>query len=180
MQQSGNKKRTLKVMEQIVFLKGYNKQIRQITITGNGRIKPAIIITNDFDIRVHDIVTKYAKRWLVEKVISEQIEFFHLNRVSSSMVIKVDFDLTMSIVAHNIYRLFAFELEGYSHLTSQSLYEKFITNAADVEIAGDKIVVNLKKKRNLPLLLETMNRHQDHKFNWLGNKKLIFQGATYT
>jgi len=179
-QQSGNKKRTLKVMEQIVFLKGYNKHIRQITITGNGRIKPAIIITNDFDTRVHDIVTKYAKRWLVEKVISEQIEFFHLNRVSSSMVIKVDFDLTMSIVAHNIYRLFAFELEGYSHLTSQSLYEKFITNAADVEIDHDEIVVNLKKKRNLPLLLETMNRYQGHKFSWLDNKNLIFQGATYT
>jgi len=179
-QQSGNKKRTLKVNEQTVFLKGYNKQIRQITITGNGRIKPAIIITNDFDIKLHEIVTKYARRWLVEKVISEQIEFFHLNRVSSSMVIKVDFDLTMSIVAHNIYRLFAHELEGYSHLTSQSLYEKFITNGADVEIGQNEIVVSLKKKRNLPLLLETMNRLQDRKYSWLGNKKLIFQGASYT
>jgi len=179
-QQSGNKKRTLKVNEQTVFLKGYNKQIRQITITGNGRIKPAIIITNDFDIKLHDIVTKYARRWLVEKVISEQIEFFHLNRVSSSMVIKVDFDLTMSIVAHNIYRLFALELEGYSHLTSQSLYEKFITHGADVEIRKNEIVVSLKKKRNLPLLLETMNRLQGRKYSWLGNKKLIFQGATYT
>ena len=179
-QQSGNKKRTLKVNEQTVFLKGYNKHIRQITIIGNGRIKPAIIITNDFNLRVHDIVTKYAKRWMVEKVISEQIEFFHLNRVSSSMVIKVDFDLTMSIVAHNIYRLFAFELEGYSHLTSQSLYEKFITNAADVEIGHNEIIVNLKKKRNLPLLLETMNRYQGHKFSWLDNKNLIFKGAAYT
>jgi len=179
-QKSGNKKRTLKVNEQTIFLKGYNKQIRQVTITGNGKIKPAIIITNDFDIRLHEIVTKYARGWLVEKVISEQIEFFHLNRVSSSMVIKVDFDLTMSIVAHNIYRLFALELEGYSHLTSQSLYEKFITNAADVEIGQDEIVINLKKKRNLPLLLETMNRFQDCRYSWLNNKKLIFQGATYT
>jgi hypothetical protein len=179
-QQSGNKKRTLKVNEQTIFLKGYNKQIRQVTITGNGKIKPAIIITNDFDIKVHDIVTKYARRWLVEKAISEHIEFFHLNRVSSSMVIKVDFDLTMSIVAHNTYRLLALELEGYSHLTAQSLYEKFITNAADVEIGQNEIVVNLKKKRNLPLLLETMSRFQDLKYSWLANKKLIFQGATYT
>lgn len=178
--QSGNKSRTLKVHEQSVFLKGYNKQIRQVTITGNGRIKPAIIITNDFEIRLQDIITKYARRWLVEKVISEQIEFFHLNRVSSSMVIKVDFDLTMSIVAHNIYRLFALELEGYSQLTSQSLFDKFITNAADVEIRKKEIIVNLKKKRNLPLLLETMNRFQDRKYSWLNNKKLIFQGASYT
>ena len=68
-------------------------------ITGNGRIKPAIIITNDFEIKSEKIVRKYAKRWLVEKVISEQIEFFHLNKVSSSKVIKVDFDLTMSILS---------------------------------------------------------------------------------
>ena len=60
------------------------------------------------------IVRKYAKRWLVEKVISEQIEFFHLNKVSSSMVIKVDFEITMSILSQNIYRLFAFDLERYS------------------------------------------------------------------
>jgi len=33
--------------------------------------------------------------------------------VSSSMVIKVDFDLTISILAHNLYRLFA----RYDHST---------------------------------------------------------------
>ena len=33
-----------------VFLKGYDKQIRQIIITGHGKIKPAMIITNDFDL----------------------------------------------------------------------------------------------------------------------------------
>jgi hypothetical protein len=83
---------------------------------------------------------------MVEKEISEQIEFFHINRVSSSIVVKVDFDLTMSIVAHNNYRLIAFELESYSHLTSQSLYEKFIAKPDDVEIGHDDIVVNLKNK----------------------------------
>jgi hypothetical protein len=39
------------------------------------------------------VVRRYSRRWLVEKAISEQIEFFHLNRLSSSIVIKVDFDL---------------------------------------------------------------------------------------
>ena len=73
---SGNKSRKVKVHEKIVFLKGYNKEIRQIYITGNGKIKPAIIITNDFDISENEIVRKYAKRWLVEKVISEQTNFF--------------------------------------------------------------------------------------------------------
>ena len=179
-EQSGNKKRTIKVYEQTLYLKGYGKNIRQIYITGNGKIKPAIIITNDFDKSTNEIVRKYAKRWLVEKAISEQIEFFHLNRVSSSMVIKVDFDFTMSILAHNIYRLFALDLQGYSHMTSQSIYEKFISNPADVEIRGQKITVKLKKKRNLPMVLENMNKFKESKMPWLDNKQLVFEGATYS
>jgi len=58
-----------------------------------------VIIMNDFDMSIEKIIRKYARRWNVEKTIAEQIDFFHLNLVSSSMVIKVDFDLTMSILA---------------------------------------------------------------------------------
>ncbi len=68
-EKSGNKKRSIKIYEQTVYLRGYNKEIRQIYITGNGKIKPAIIITNDFDISTNEVVRKYARRWLVEKVI---------------------------------------------------------------------------------------------------------------
>ena len=105
---SGLKKRILKVSDKNVILQGYKnekadspKTIRQIIITGHGKIKPAVLITNDFDISVEAVVRKYSRRWLVEKGIAEHIDFFHLNRVSSSMVIlvlctkyavKVDFD----------------------------------------------------------------------------------------
>lgn len=177
---AGNKQRILKVYDELIFLKGYDKQIRQITITGNGKIKPAIIITNDTDLQVEKIIRKYARRWLVEKTISEQIDFFHLNLVSSSMVIKVDFDLTMSILAHNLYRLFADELGRYSNNTAQTLYDKFVLNGADIEIGEKTIKVNLKKKRQLPLILETMQRYKKQKYPFLGNKNLIFEGATYS
>ena len=158
----------------------YNKNIRQICITGHGKIKPAIIITNDFEIKLDKIIRKYSKRWLIEKDISQQIEFFHLNRVSSSMVIKVDFDLTMSILASNIYRLFALDLDRYAHLSVQSLFEKFILNTADINIDEEQIVVKLKKKRDLPLILETMNQFAKIKYKWFKNKKLVFQGASYS
>ena len=176
----GNKKRTLKIHDGQTFLKGYEGPIRQVFITGQGKIKPAIIITNDFDLGVEKIVRKYAKRWIVEKLISEQIEFFHLNKVSSSMVIKVDFDLTMSILAHNIYRLLARELQRYSNLSNQSIYEKFIRNTADIQIENKEIIVNLKKKRELPLVLQTMAEFDALNYPWLNNKKIKFTGATYS
>jgi len=177
---AGNKHRILHVYDEQVFLKEYGKDIRQITITGNGKIKPAVIITNDFDLSIEKVIRKYARRWLVEKSISEQIGFFHLNMVSSSMVIKVDFDLTMSILANNLYRLLALQLERYEHLSVESLYDKFVLNGADVIIREDAITVQLKKKRNLPLILEVMKTFSHQKYPWLDGKSVIFEGATYS
>ena len=174
---AGNKSRLLAVYDDKVKLKKYG-DIRQIVITGHGKIKPALIITNDEDLPVAAIVRKYCRRWLVEKGISEQIEFFHLNRVSSSMVIKVDFDLTMTILAHNVYRLLAMDLERYSHLTAISLYEKFIMNSGEVIIEDDVITVKLKKKRNLPAVLMTMKNYENIRYPLLSNKRLVFEGAT--
>lgn len=177
---AGNKKRSMKVYEDKVSLTGYDGKVRQINITGHGKIKPAIIITNDFDLPLEKIVRKYTKRWIIEKTISEQISFFHLNNVSSSMVIKVDFDLTMSILTYNIYKLMALSLERYDKLSTQSIYEMFLNNAADIEIKDGEIIIALKKKRNLPLILEKMSNFSTLKFHWLGNNKLSFQGASYS
>ncbi len=124
-----------------------DKEIRQITINCNGKIKPAIVITNDTELQVELIISKYARRWMVEKTISEQIDFFHLNLGSSSMAIKVDFDLTMSILAYNLYRLFGNELGHFTNQTAQTLYDKFVLNGADIEIGRKAIKVQLKKKR---------------------------------
>jgi hypothetical protein len=179
-QASGNKKRTLNVLDEEITLNSYEGKIRQISITGHGKIKPAIIITNDFDISTDCLIRKYAKRWLIEKEISEQISFFHLNNVSSSMVIKVDFDLTMSILTHNLFRLLARDLERFEKISDQSLYEKFLLNSADIILENNIVSVKYKKKRNLPLLLENMNNYQDITYSWLGNKKICFEGATYS
>jgi hypothetical protein len=177
---AGNKKRTLKAFDEEVYLKGYEGIIRQISITGHGKIKPAIIITNDFDLSVEQVVRKYAKRWIVEKAISEQIEFFYLNLVSSSMVIKVDFDLTMSIVTHNLFRLISLDLERYSHVSDHTLYDKFLDNSADIEIENKKIKVHLKKKRNLPVILQAMQNYKSIKYQWLDNLNMEFYGASYS
>lgn len=177
---SNGKTRKIKVNDEIVDLKKYGKQIRQITITGHGRIKPALIITNDFDLAVVEVVRKYARRWLVEKTISEQTHFFHLNKLSSSMVIKVDFDLTITLLAYNLYRLLASDLPGFEHNTAQSLYEKFIHNEGIIICDAEKIVVKLKKKRRLPILMEAMNSYLPTKISWLGDRVLSLEGASTT
>ncbi len=179
-QRANGRSRTIRTFEETDKIKGYEGLIRQIYITNNGKIKPAIIITNEFDIPLKDIVRKYSKRWLVEKGISEQIHFFHFNHNSSGIAIKVDFDFTMTILAHNLYRLFAKDLEGYSHCEDQRIFEKFILNAGEIEIFDDSIEVRLKKKRNLPLLIEKMNAFKDKKIPWFDEMKLKFLPSSTT
>ena len=184
---SGLKKRTLHIRDEHITLRGYGdlktktpKQIRQVTITGHGKIKPALIVTNDFDMSTDKIVRKYSRRWLIEKGISEQIEFFHLNRLSSSMVIKVDFDLVMTILAHNLYRILALDLERYSELSDERIYEKFIANNGSIEITSNQIQIELKKKRDLPQYLEMMKKYNGLIYPWLDNKKIIFYPSSTT
>jgi predicted DNA-binding protein YlxM (UPF0122 family) len=175
---SSGKGRTIRVNDSCIAPKDYGKPLRQIAITGHGKIKPALLITNDFDKPLEELIRKYARRWLVEKNISEQIEFFHLNKVSSSMVIKVDFDLTMSILANNLLRVFAMDLEGYFHNTAQTLFDQFINNSGSVEIKDDRVEVMLKKKRNLPALLTAMEQFGGKPIRVMGNRKFSFSGET--
>ncbi len=170
--------RTLKVFDEKIFLKAYEGELRQIAITGGGKIKPALIITNEFDLECKLLIRKYAQRWLVEKSISEQIEFFHLNRVSSSMIIKVDFDLTMSVLAHNLLRLFAMNLPGFSHYSDYTLYKKFLSMNGSVEISRNQIIIKFKKKRNLPILLEAMEPYQNIPIEIFGGRRMLFKGDT--
>ncbi len=175
-----NKTRQIKVLDEIAYIKDYGKKIRQLSITSAGRIKPAIIITNDFELSAKKIVKKYARRWLVEKCISEQTHFFHLNNVSSSMVIKVDFDLTMTILVYNLYRLIAQDLCGYNNCTPATLHDKFFLNGGSVNISEDEIVVGLKKKRHLPAILMAMKKIKNCRITWLDNKKINFVGESYS
>ena len=158
---SGSNTRTLKVYEQSLTPKDYGKPLRQLALSGHGKEKPALIISNDFDLAAEQIVRKYAQRWLVEKDISEQIEFFHLNKLSSSMVIKVDFDLTMTLLTHNLLRLLARDLVGYTQASAGSLYNQFLQNSGRVELTPSTINVILKKKRTLPILLAAMEQFQN-------------------
>jgi hypothetical protein len=178
-EKTNHKSRKVKYSESTVINAKYGEQeLRQVFLKGNG-IKHATIITNDFGIKAEEIIRRYARRWLIENDISEQIHFFHLNRNCSGIVVKVDFDLTMTILAHNLYRLFARDLPGYSHNRASTLYDKFIDNSGDVIVDKDAITIKMNRKRHLPLLRESLPR-MDEPYSWLGEKKLIFTAATHS
>lgn len=164
----------LKVNELEISLKGYDGTLRQLIITDTGRDKPSFIITNDFEMPLKQLVLKYAGRGLVEKSIAEQIDFFHLNLVYSSIVVKVDFDLTMTLLAHSLYKMLAKNLIGFEKSTAKNLFLNFVDNGAEVEIINQNIIISLRKKVHNAILFETEIFKQPIKIPWLNNFELIF------
>ena len=158
----------IKVYERFTKLRNYEGEVREVILKDHGRQKPSFLITNDLNIDVKDIVKKYARRWLVEKEIAEQIAFFHMNQASSSIVVKVDFDLTISLLVHNLYRVLSSYLNGFENCTVPTIYRKFLLNGATVKIEGNEATVHLKKKTHLPILFELPWLKNKTKLSWMG------------
>jgi hypothetical protein len=176
-ERSKGKYQKIRVHDGKCELRHYEGKVRQVILTDHGRQKPTFLITNDFDIDVRDVVKKYARRWLVEQEIAEQIVFFNLNNPSSSIVVKVDFDLTLSLLAHNLYRILANNLPGFEHCTVATINRKFLETGARIKINGNQIMVHLKKKTHLPILFEVPWIRQNNQLSWTGTKIQYVQGT---
>ena len=96
------------------------------------------------------------KRWFVEQSISEKIEFFHLNKLGSSIIIKVDFYLTMTLLADVAYKIFARQIDGFSNKKAKTIYQNFIRNYSRFEIDEKTKTINvpLNKKSHFPLIID--------------------------
>ena len=53
------------------------------SVTGHGKTKPAVMLSNDFEISMEHLVRKYSRRWLVEKIRIYQIIGYAALKISS-------------------------------------------------------------------------------------------------
>lgn len=150
---SKKKTRNVKIYEELICIPRYEGKLRQLIIIDHSK-EPIFMITNDFETNACELIRKYGRRWLVEKEISEQIVFFHLNSLSSSIVVKVDFDLTMTVLAHNLYRKIAEGLSGFENCNVNTLHRKFLDGRGEVKILDDTVTATLSKRSHLPILFE--------------------------
>jgi hypothetical protein len=67
--------RTPKVLEERIRLRGYDGELRQVTVVDLGHEEPTILLTNNEDITFVALVTRYAQRMLIENGIAEAIHF---------------------------------------------------------------------------------------------------------
>jgi hypothetical protein len=165
--------RTPKVFEERVPLRGYEGQVRQLSVIDLGHEEPTVLLTNNLRSSCPTLVTRYAQRMLIENGIAEAIQFFHLDALSSLVGLKVDFDLQLTLMASWLYRLLAQKVGGtYAHAEAKTLYHHLLEVSATVTVEDSRVVVQLHKRAHNPLLKASRLADQATPMPWFGGKQL--------
>jgi hypothetical protein len=164
----------LKVYQEPVTIKDYDGQLRQIIVTGTGRELPMLIITNDFETPPKEIIETYALRWLIENNIQENVDFFSLNALSSPIIVKVDFDIAITLIANTLYKILAGKFKLFDKAKPKTIYRNIVEGAAKIYISSDTIKVIFGKKAFNPLIMDWIRSLPKLKVPWMDNKLLQY------
>jgi len=160
------------VHQSFITLKDYEGDLRQIILRGNGREEPAFLITNDLKTPTERIVSDYARRWRVENVISEAVNFFNLNALSSPILVKVHFDVVMTMIADTLHSMLAHKLRGFEECDARTIYRHFIKSKATIKIKAGEITVTYPRKAHNPILRIVPWQRLPQNISWLGGANL--------
>ena len=170
--------RTPKVLDEPISLPGYSGTLRQITLTELGHEEPTVLLTNQSERSCPDLVTRYAHRMLIENGISEAIQFFHLDALSSMVGLKVDFDLQITLMASSLYRLLAARIgREYERAQAKKLFRNLLDVSATVTIDETHVHVTLDKRAHNPFLVASGLANQPVPMPWFGDKELVIAFA---
>jgi hypothetical protein len=168
--------RTPRVLDERIRLKDYEGELRQVTIIDLGHEEPTVLLTNNFQSDCPALVTRYAQRMLIENGISEAIQFFHLDALSSMVGLKVDFDLQITVMASMLYRLMADRIgREYDTAQAKTIFRNLLDVSATVQIEETGVVVTLDKRAHNPYLVASGLADEPTPMPWFGNKPLVIR-----
>jgi hypothetical protein len=145
---------------------------RQFFITDLGHDEPTILLTNDQRSTVKNLITRYAKRMLIENALADAVRFFHIDALSSSVGFKVDFDMALLVLASGLYRLMARRMRGYDDAQARQVFRDLIDMPADVAITENEIRVRFHRRAHLPIVLASGLFDKPIKVPWWDGRSL--------
>jgi len=160
------------VYESLITLKGYQGELRQIVMKGNGHENPAFLISNDLESPVELLVSNYSRRWRVENVISESMKFFSLNALPSPILTKVHFDVVMTMIADTLYSMLADKLRGFEDCDAPKVFRHFVRGKAKVKVNTNNITVTYPRRAHNPILRAVPWHRLPTNISWLENCQL--------
>ena len=156
-----------RVYEQKIHLAG--RQFRQLYIKDLGHDEPTVLLTNQQQTSAKKLITRYAQRMLIENALSDAVRFFHMDALSSSVGLKIDFDMTLLVIASGLYRLLARRMRGYSEAQARHIFRDLIDMPADVKITDRNIEVSFHRRSHLPIILASNLIQESVPVPWWNN-----------
>ncbi len=163
-----------KMYESEITLPRTNFKVRQVIFKDHGRQVPTFLVTNNRDVELETLALHYANRWLIENKFSELVDFFNLNALSSPFMIRIYFDVVLTVVADTLYRLLAKDLKRFEDCTPKTIFADFINCRCIGEVVGKEIIIKMKKKATTPIFKSNDVFQKSYAIPWLGNKRLRF------
>ena len=78
----------------------YDGVLRQIAVSGLGREQPTLFLTNHPDASPRQMIVNYARRNGIEDGLGTNVNFFHMDNLSSEVRLNVDLDVTLTVIAN--------------------------------------------------------------------------------
>ena len=163
------------VHESTIKLRGYKGELRQLIVKGNGHEKPSFVITNDTLAELDLVVGNYARRWRVENGIAEAVKFFHLSALSSPILVKVHFDVVMTVIADTLYTMLARKLRGFEHCDASKLYRHFVRGKGLVDVRENTVTVTYPRHAHNPILRAVPWSKLPATLPWLKDARLVLR-----
>ena len=85
---------------------------------------------------------------------------------------KVDFDVTMTVIASGIYRLLGKNLHGFGHAKARQIFRRFLDTNATVTVGSEGVVVRLPRRAHNPLLIASGLLAKATRVPWWGGVPL--------
>jgi len=169
------RQKRIRYLEQSVSLDDYAGELRQIAVTGLGREAATLFLTNNFDASPRDVITNYARRNRIEDGLGTNVNFFHLDCLSSEVRLNVDLDVTLTVIANGCYRWLARQLKGFDTARPKQLYRKFIETGGLIEVVPNRrLLVTLDRRSHNPILREAALDRDCPAIPWLKNYRVEF------
>ena len=113
----------------------------------------------------------------MENVISEAVKFFHLNALSSPILVKVHFDILLTMMADTLYCMLAQKLRGFEQCDALKIYRHFVRGKATVAIQDGTVRLTFPRKAHNPILRNVPWHRLPARLFWLDgvNLKLEFK-----
>ena len=164
------KYRTPRYVERAVTLAG--RRFRQFFILDLGHDEPTILLTNDRKASAKALITRYAQRMLIENALSDAVRFFHMNALSSAVGLKVDFDMTLLVVASGLYRLLADRMRGYADAQARQIFRDLVAMPATITVTDQDVEVSFHRRSHLPIIMASGLLEKPVAVPWWGNRTL--------